>query len=169
MTTELQGLGNIATPTFRAHLQVVRLFFRDFAELNQVIRGEESSDRYIAWATLDFLSDFNGTPPFTGYTLEDIYARQLQSFAVRGTAIALLQSVMLLYIRNAVPFSDGGISISWNDKAPIIQATLQLFQSSYEQQKRTVKTAINVESLLGVDSTGLFSDYSAVMTGFGYY
>jgi hypothetical protein len=165
---ELQGMDQILTPVFRAHIQMTRLFFRDFTELNQLIRGEESSDRFIAWATLDFLSDFNGTPHFTNFDLDGLYGRNLQSFAVRGTAISLLQSLMLIYARNHLPFSDGGISVAINDKAPLYQSILALFQSQYEQYKRQVKIAINVEALLDVFPSGVHSDYS-VLNGLAYY
>lgn len=165
---ELQGLEQILTPNFRAHLQVVRLFFRDFTELNQLIRGEESSDRMIAWATLDFLSDFNGTPHFTNFDIDGLYGRNLQSFATRGTAISLLQSLMLIYARNALPFSDGGLSVTINDKAPLYQSILALFQSSYEQSKRQIKISLNVEQLLDPYASGVHSDY-AVLSGLSYY
>jgi hypothetical protein len=143
----------------RGHCEAVRLFMRDFAEINLLIRGEESSDRMIVWATQDFLSDFNGTPPFTGYSLEELFSRNLQNLCVRGTVITLMQSVMILHARNHLPFSDGGISVNINDKAPIIQSMLQLFQSAYEQNKRMVKTALNVEQLLDQGPSGVHSDY----------
>ena len=168
MTSQLQGLGINVSMIFEAHVQAVRLFTRDFAELNLLIQGEESSDRMIAWATMDFLSDFNASPPTTAMTLEEMYSRRMQSFAIRGTVITLLQSLMLLYIRNSVPFSDGGISANLNDRAPMVQAALQLFQSAYEQTKRLIKTEINVAALLDSSSSGLLSDYT-VISGFGYY
>lgn len=143
----------------RGHIESVRLFMRDFSEFNLLIAGEESSDRMIVWATQDFLSDFNGTPPFTGYSLAELASRNLQHLAVRGTVITLLQSVMILQVRNYLPFSDGGLSVSINDKAPLIQSELQLFQSGYEQNKRQVKTALNVEQLLDYGPSGLHSDY----------
>jgi hypothetical protein len=141
---------------------------RDFAELNLLIRGEESSDRMITWATMDFLSDFNGTPPFTTFSLDDMLVYNLHSLAIRGTVISLLQSLMIFYARNHLPFSDGGLSVNINDKAPIIQSMLQLLQSAYEQNKRMVKTAINVEGILDAGPSGLHSDYYA-MSAIGFY
>jgi len=149
-------------------VQSVRLFMRDFAELNLLIRGEESSDRMIAWATMDFLSDFNGTPPFSGYSLDDLFARNLHSMAIRGTVISLMQSLMIIYARNNLPFSDGGLTVSINDKAPIIQSMLGLLQSSYEQQKRMVKTAVNIEGILDHQPSGVHSDYLA-LSAVGFY
>lgn len=167
MTQQLQGMSQDVSPIFRMHLQSVRLFMRDFSELNILTRGEESSDRMIAWASLDFCSDYNGTPPFSMFGVEDFYSVGLQSFAVRGTTISLLQSLMILYTRNRLPFSDGGISGVLNDQADMIMRMLSLLQSSYEQNKRMIKTAMNLQQLLEVNSTGLFSDYS-VLSQFAY-
>src|SRR5690554_6677296 len=116
MSSHMQH-GFEADPRMDAHVQAVRLFMRDFTELNQLVQGEESSDRMILWATYDFLSDFNGTPPFTAHTLGSLHERHLHSFSVRGTVISLLQSLILIYTRNHINFSDGGISVSINDKA----------------------------------------------------
>lgn len=160
-----QGLSKL----MRSHCQGVRMFMRDFAELNLLIRGEESSDRFVAWATLDFLSDFNGsTTPFTNVTLEEMYLRGWQSFAVRGTVVSLLQSLMIVYARNHLPFSDGGISVNLNDKASLIMQMLSLMLSAHEQNKRSMKTAMNIEQLLSPDSTGLFSDYTALAGSYGF-
>lgn len=170
MPSQLQGLGQPANMrTFEAHIQSVRLFMRDFAQLNLLIRGEESSDRMIAWATMDFLSNFNGTPPFSGMNLDDmIFSYNLNHFAVRGTVISLLQSLMLIYARNHLPFSDGGLSVNFNDKAPLIQSMLQLFQAAYEQDKRQIKTAINVAGIMDTGPSGVHSDYYA-LSAIGFY
>lgn len=159
---QLQGLAQPETTVFKYHIQAVRLWMRDFAELNLLIRGEESSDRMIAFAAYDFLSDFNGTPPFTGYSLEELFSLNQQSLCIRGTAISLLQSVMLIHVRNHLPFSDGGLSIQINDKAPLIQSILQLLQAQYEQQKRLVKTAVNIQGLFDQGPSGVHSDYYAL-------
>ena len=160
MAQELQGVALPTSDVVRNFVQSVRLWMRDFAELNLLIRGEESTDRMILFAIGDFLSDFNGTPPFTGMGLEDLFARGQQSLALRGTVISLLQGVMLIQARNHLPFSDGGLSIQINDKAPLIQSILQLFQAQYEQNKRMVKTAINIEGILNDGGpSGVHSDY----------
>ena len=128
MASELQDLGGLPDTLVDAHIQGVRLFTRDFTELNLLIQGEESSDRMILWATQDFLSDFNGTPPFTRHTLQTISSYNLQAFAVRGTVVSLLQSLMI--------------------------------QSAYEQNKRAIKTTMNIEGMLSEGgASGLHSDY----------
>lgn len=168
MPVQILPLGQSSSEAFNAHIQSVRLFMRDFAPLNLLIRGEESSDRMIAWATVDFLSDFNGTPYFTNFSIDDLFSLNLQSMCVRGTVISLLQSLMIFYARNHLPFSDGGLSVSINDKAPIIQSMLAMLQSAYEQQKRMVKTALNVEGIMDASPSGVHSDYYA-MSAIGFY
>lgn len=162
MEPEIVPIGLTSSRALNAHVQSVRLFMRDFTQLNLLIRGEESSDRMIQWATVDFLSDFNGTPPFSSHSLDSLFARNLQHMCVRGTVISLFQSLMIFYTRNHLPFSDGGLSVSINDKAPMIQSMAAMMQSAYEQQKRLVKTAMNIESILDEGPSGLHSDYLAL-------
>jgi hypothetical protein len=90
-----------------------------------------------------------------------------QHFCVRGTVISLLESLQLIYSRNFIPISDGGIQANINDRAPIIQSMLGLFQASYEQKLRMLKTTINVAQILG-GGGGLYSDYSMLYTS-AYY
>lgn len=158
MSSQLQ-LVERENEAMRSHIQGVRLFMRDFAELNLLIQGEESSDRMIQWATYDFLSDFNGTPPFSGQNLSSLHAYSLQSFAIRGTVISLLQSLILLYTRNHLNYSDGGISASVNDKAPMLQSILGMMQGAHEQNKRMIKTSLNINSMFDAQASGLHSDY----------
>ncbi len=141
---------------------------RDYSELNLLIRGEETSDRMIAWATMDFLSDFNGTPPFSVYSLDDLFSYQLHSLARRGTVVTLLTSLQMLYTRNYLPFSDGGLSVNINDRAAALQSMMGFMQSAYEQNKRQVKTALNVANLLDAAPSGVHSDY-LTLASVGYY
>lgn len=169
MGQQLEGLKQPMGIELMSHVQSVRLFMRDFAELNLLIRGEESSDRMIVWATFDFLSDFNGSPPFTNYSLGDLLQHNLHSFMVRGTVVSLLESLILIYTRNHLPFSDGGLSVEINGKAPQLQGFLGMIKSAYEQKKSQVKTAQNIQGMISdYGSGGLMSDYS-IIHGYGYY
>jgi len=168
MAGELTGIYQDLDEATRYHIAAVRLFTRDYAELNLLIDGEESTDRMIAFATFDFLSDFNGTPPFHSFRLRDLYDINQQSLAIRGTVISLFQSLMIIYHRNNLSFSDGGLSVSINDKAPMLQNMMQLFQAQYEQNKRQIKTALNVMGLLDQGPSGVHSDYYA-LSALGMY
>jgi hypothetical protein len=134
-------------------IQTVREFMRDHANLNRLIQGEEHSDRLIAWAIMDAIDDFNSTPPITFYGLTNFPSRYL---LLRGTVIGLLESIGLLMTRNQLSFSDGGIQVGISDKTPLIQSWIQLFTNKYEEKKKQLKIAINIESGWG---GGIHSEY----------
>jgi len=165
----LQGLPGMSQTT-RDFVQLVRLYMRDFPELNRIVAGEESSDRQIAWAVLDALSDFNGTPPFLGnVAIEDLLQRSQQNLLLRLTVISLIESVGLLQTRNHINYSNGGISVGVNDKTPMLMNWLQYFQSKTEQMKLKVKVSMNIEGILGPSNSGVHSEYWAVNSTYASY
>jgi len=170
MSQELQGLTGVSgtSETFNSFVQSVRFFLRDYPELNRIVKGEEHSNRMIAFAVMDFLSDFAGTPPFIGYfTIEDLCRMHMQSFALRGTVITLLQSVGMLQTRNQLSFSDGGISVSISDKSPLLMQWIRDFQNKYEQQKNQTKISLNISQLFG--TSGVHAEYFFVNGWYGIY
>jgi hypothetical protein len=132
----------------------VRQYLRDFPELNRLIDGEETSDRMIAWAVLDALDDINATPPLTGAYTIDTFPR---SILLRGTVIAVLESVGLLQTRNQINYSDGGIQVSASDKAPMLMQWINMLRGSYEQKKQQYKIAVNISSAF--EGSAILSDY----------
>ena len=162
----LEGIPGV-TPAFDLFVQEVRLFTRDFPELNRLLRGEESSDRMIAWAVIDAVSDFNGTPHFTSLKLEDLLQLGQRSLMLRMTVIALLESVGLLQTRNHLNYSDGGLNVGVNDKTPMIMNWLQYFKGTAEQMKQRVKVAINIGAIL--NSGGVASEYFAINSTYAAY
>jgi hypothetical protein len=139
----------------------VRLFMRDYSELNRLIAGEESSNRQIMWAILDALDDFNTDPPFTRFGMSSFPSRSL---LIRLTVISLLESIGLLQTRNHLQFSDGGIQVGINDKTPFIQSWIQLFRSRTDQKSQRLKVAYNIESAWG---GGIHSEYRFVNNFYG--
>ena len=165
---ELQGIGDIPglSGQFNSFIHMMRLWMRDNPQLNRLISGEESSNRLIAWAALDFLSDFNQTPPPIGmYTLEQLLDLGYTSLARLGTTINLLQSVGMLQTRNQLNFSDGGINVGVSDKTPLIQSWIQMFQPKYEQDKRQIKISMNINGILG--EMGVHSEYAFINSFYG--
>lgn len=134
---------------------------RDFPELNRIVRGEESTDRQIAWAISDAISNFNGTPHFTSATLDELLQRNQQALLLRMTVVALIESIGLLQTRNHINYSNGGINVGVNDKTPMLMNWLQYYRSMTEQMKQQVKVAMNIESILGPSNSGAFSEYWA--------
>lgn len=157
----LQGVQGMSS-TMRAFVQMVRLYLRDFEELNRLVAGEESTDRMIAWAVLDALSNFNGTPHFTQMSLDDLLQLNQAHLLTRMTVEALVESVGMLQTRNHINYSDGGINVGVNDKTPLLMNWLQYFRSYTEQLKQRVKVAININSILGPSNVGIHSELWAV-------
>lgn len=164
----LQGIPGM-TETFRSFVQMVRLYLRDIPELNRLVTGEESSDRQIAWAVLDALSDFNGTPHLTTLSLEDLLARQQHALLLRMTVISLIESVGLLQTRNHLNYSTGATNVGVNDKTPLLMEWLRYYKSFTEQMKQRVKVALNIEGILGPSNVGVHSEYWAVNSTYAAY
>jgi hypothetical protein len=162
----LEGIPGMSQAT-RDFVQVVRLYTRDFPELNRLVAGEESDDRQIAWAIMDALSDFNGTPPITVCSLEYLFSRQQHALVLRMTVCALLESVGLLQTRNHINYSNGGITVGVNDKTQLIQSWLQYYKASSDQMKQRVKVAFNIESILG--EHGMHSEYWSINATYAAY
>ncbi len=141
----------------------VRAYMRDYPELNRLIKGEEHSDRLIAFAAIDALDDFNSTPPMTQYQFTNFPSKAL---LLRGTVITLLESIGLLMTRNHLNFSDGGIQVGVSDKTPLIQSWIQLFTNKYEQKKDRLKIALNIEGGWG---GGVNSEYLWTSGFYGGY
>lgn len=142
-------------------INLVRAYMRDYPELNRLIAGEESSNRQIAWAILDTLDDYNTTPPFTRFGINDFPSRSL---LLRGVVCTLLESIGLLQTRNHLQFSDGGITVGVNDKTPFIQAWIQLFRGAYEDKKLKLKVAYNIEAAWG---GGIHSEFRFINNFYG--
>lgn len=164
----LQGVQGMSD-AMKAFVQMVRLYLRDFEELNRLIAGEESTDRMIAWAVLDALSNFNGTPHFTQASLEELLALNQQHLLLRMTVEALIESVGLLQTRNHLNYSDGGINVGVNDKTPLLMNWLQYYRSYTEQLKQRVKVAMNINSILGPSNRGIHSELWAVNVSYLAY
>jgi len=139
-------------------VNILRLYLRDFAELNRLIEGQETSPRMMAWAVVDTLDDWNSTPPFIGDASLDSFPSI--SLLREGSVIRILESVGLLQTRNQLNYSDGGITVQISDKAPLLLQWISLFRQSYERKKDRMKSSINIEQAMA--GPGVFSEYFVV-------
>lgn len=155
--------------SMKAFVSAVRTYIRDYSELNRLIAGEESNDRMIAWAILDAISWFNGTPHFTNMSLDDLFMKNQQALLMRMTTVTLLESVGLLQTRNHINYSNGGLNVGVNDKTPMIMNWLKYYKASVEQRMQQVKVAINIEGILGPSNRGVHSELWAVNASYLAY
>lgn len=171
--TSLQGMDDPTIPgasqTFNAFIAQTRLYMRDFPELNRLVAGEESSDRMIAFAAMEALSDFNSEPPHLGFYTFDMFVSKGWVHPLRlGTINELLHMVGLLQTRNHLPFSDGGLNVAVSDKTPLLQSWIQLFGAKWENWKQKTKIAQNIAGIL-TGAGGVSSELFAVNGYFGTY
>lgn len=165
----LQGIPGMSQ-AFRDFVQMVRLYMRDFPELNRLVAGEESSDRQIAWAVLDALSDFNGTPPFLGnIQLEELLNMQQHALLLRMTVCSVIESVGLLQTRNHINYSNGGITVGVNDKTPMLMNWLQYFKATTDQMKQRVKVSMNIGAILGSTNIGVHSELWSINASYASF
>jgi len=161
----LEGIPSMSED-FRNFVYMVRGYIRDHAELNRLIRGEESIDRQIAWAVLDAVEDFNGTPPLTTHSLSLLLERRQAALLLRMTVCTLIESVGMLQTRNHLNYSDGGLNVGINDKTPLLMNWLNYFKATTEQMKQRVKVAMNIESILGRGNIGVHSELWAINSSY---
>lgn len=164
----LEGIPGV-TDRVRSFVYEVRLFTRDFPELNRIVRGEESSDRQILWAAYDALADFNGTPHLTSLSLDELLGLNQGALLRRMTVISLVESVGLLQTRNHLNYSNGGINVGVSDKTPMLMNWLQYFRAYTDQMKQRVKVALNIQGILGPSNSGVHSEYWAVNATYAAY
>ncbi len=162
------SVADLNNPLMQDTVENVRYFLRDYAALNRLTKGLDHSDRHIAWSILDTLSDWASTPPFVfDGTLEGIIRNRWNHVFIRGAAISLLESLMFLHLRNFISYSDGGINMQV-ENPQMIQATLQIMKSEYEQKKQRILIAHNIESALQ-GGPGVHSSYLFINSFWGYY
>lgn len=162
----LEGIPGMSQ-RFSNFVQEVRLFVRDYPELNRLLRGVESSDRMVACAVLDAVDEFNGTPQHTNMSLEELLDIHQGFLIKRMAVIALLESVALLQTRNHLNYSDGGLNVGVNDKGPMLLNWVQYFRGSVEQKLQRTKVQLNIQGVFG--SSGVSSEYWAVNSTYAAY
>lgn len=124
--------------------RLLRLFLNDTAELNRLIRQEESDDDKLDLAIRLTIDDWNITPPLlstvTISTFPSIY------FLIHGAAIQVLKSAGILQSRNQLEYSSGGLTVRTFDKTQLYQSWIIHFVNDYERKKLEYKKFINIES-----------------------
>ena len=135
-------------------LRYLRLFLRDTPALNRLTREEESNNIELTMAIEFAIDDWNSTPPFVGYYTIANYPSLYM--LVYGAAIHVLASEGVLQARNELPFNVGGTSFVRSNKAgPYLQWLIN-FDNKYQQNKRNMKVAYNIQRGWG----GASSEYN---------
>jgi hypothetical protein len=139
----------------------VRAYLRDFAELNRLISGEESSSRMISYCVHLAVDEFNTTPPLTSHKISSFPSR---SILLQLTIVHLLTSVGILKSRNRFQYSDGGWSSDTEQQDSSYQNWIQLLRSQLNPRLQSLKIALNIEGGWGA---GVGSEYGWINGWYG--
>lgn len=137
--------------------RLLRMFLNDTAELNRLIRQEESDDNKLDLAIRLAIDDYNITAPIIGTTtianFPSIY------LLIHGSAIQTLKSAGILQSRNQLEYSSGGITVRTFDKTQLYQSWIMQFYQDYERKKLDLKKLANIESAW---PGGVHSEYQQI-------
>lgn len=143
------------------YVVLIRLYLNDYADMNRLLRSEESSDNKIILAINYVLSDWNASDPVRRtYTCDNFPSTKLM---IDGAVIQLLRMAGIYNSRNKLNYSAGGLSVQLHDKGQEYMAWLNSMKQDYEMGKVSLLRRINLSSALGSGAGGINSDY--VMAG----
>ena len=139
--------------------RLLRMFLNDTAELNRLIRQEESNSDKLDLAIRLTIDDWNITPPFLG--VETITSFPSIYLLIHGAAIQTLKSAGILQSRNQLEYSSGGITVRTFDKTQLYQSWILQFYQDYERKKADYKKSANIEGAWGAGpgGGGVHSEY----------
>jgi hypothetical protein len=145
-----------ATRRFEKAKAYLRLFMRDTAQLNRLIRKEESDDIMFQFAIDMAISDWNSTNPIIAPVSIGNYPSLY--LLLHGGAIQLLKSQGLLQSRNELTYTSGGSSLIRSNKTQYYQSWLMNFGNEYSTKVRNMKLQMNVAQGWG----GVVSEYDLI-------
>jgi len=134
----------------------VRTYMRDVPGLNQLIDGEETSDRSIAFSILLAVSDYNATPPFLAPV--GVSAFPSLPLLMDRAVITILEGVFLLENRNKATYNAGGISYQKGSRTQEIMQYIQYLSRRYERSVAAFKRSMNISQAMD-EAHGVFSEY----------
>lgn len=137
--------------------RLLRLFLNDTAELNRLIRQEESDTDKLDLSILLTIDDWNITAPLI--TRVDITTFPSLYLLIHGASIEVLKSAGILQSRNQLEYASGGITVRTFDKTQLYQSWIMQFVQDYERKKMEMKKFLNIE---GSWPGGVSSEYSNI-------
>lgn len=134
----------------------LRMFLRDTAELNRLIRKQESDDAMLQFAIEMTISDWSSTSPFIDRV--DINNYPSLYLLMHGAAIQILKSQGIYQARNELNYQAGGSTFMRFNKSSYYMNWMMNLSSDYEVKKRNMKIAKNIRGGWG----GVASEYDSI-------
>ena len=137
-------------------IRQVRVFLSDFPHKNRLLGFEESDKDDIELAIDLSIDNFNNAE--VPQTLFDLSSFPSLKILIYGAVIELLQMKGISYSRNRLNYSDGGVQVAINDKAPEYMNWARAMTATYDRLVVNKKISMNAESAWG----GVPSEYATV-------
>ena len=144
-------------------LRQVRRFMQDYPALNALLQGQESSEGMLELFVDMALDDWSTTPPLLG-RVSDVSAHPSRYLLMLKVTVIALQSSAMLYARNNLTYSDGGVQLNAADRAPLYLQIAELFEKQYREGKMRLLQTMNAENAYG----GVHSEYLMQSNVAGY-
>lgn len=151
----------LTTLSMEQFISEVRGYLRDFAELNQLIAGEETSDRMIQYCVCMAIDEFNTSPPLSAFTVGNFPSRNI---LVNLTVCHILTSVGILKSRNRLSYSDSGFSVDTETQDDRYARWITLLRTQLNSQIMRLKVALNIQGGYGAS---LGSEYGWINGWYG--
>lgn len=134
----------------------VRLYAKDDALLNKLLRGEyQSSDELVELAMRLAVGDFNVVPPLSQYSRENFPSDTVLMY---GTLHHLCNAEAERQLRNNVNFNAQGLSAGIDDKFEQYNRLALYYKQLFDSGISAMKTQQNLEQAWG----GSWSPYAVL-------
>lgn len=139
----------------KLRIKQVRTYLSDFPFKNRLLGFEESDDDDLELAIDMSIDRFNNAEvPQTEFDLTNFPSLTI---LIYGAIIELLQMKGIWYSRNRLNYSNGGIQVAINDKAPEYMKWAGSIAQTYDRLTVNKKMSINI----GAGWGGVPSEYSS--------
>lgn len=146
--------------------KMVIAFCQDDPMLNTVIRRREFTDPLIRLAIILMVSDFNSIHIPTGFTVKS-FPTGTESIQLYGTIYHLLNSAVLLQVRNHLPYNDAGLSVAEFAKSGEYSGIADRFKAMFEERALSLKYDYNISQGYGCVSSE-YAWFGGFATIFGH-
>lgn len=120
-------------------------YLQDKVENNHLLSGPEFSATQISLAIDLAVSEWNVMPPL-GVDTVDTFPFAAKSILMAGVCWKLFEGASALLARNTMQYSDGGLTVPIEERAPLYMSLAAMFQASFQSSARALKTHLNLES-----------------------
>lgn len=157
------GVSTYLDDNTQVFIRQVRRWMQDYPGLNALLQGEEIKDSMLELFVDMALDDWSTTPPILGRvrSVEEHPSRYLLMLKVVTMA---LRSSAMLYARNNLTYSDGGVQLNTADRAPLYMQIAGILEEEYQRGKSRLLKTMNAEQAYG----GVHSEYLMQANVAGY-